>query len=43
MKIVVLSGAIKNAGDFLITERTKELLLSVYPIRALLPCLEIKK
>ena len=31
MKTVVLSGAIKNAGDFLIVERSKALLRHVYP------------
>lgn len=31
MKIILLSGAIKNSGDYLITERTKRLLSYVYP------------
>lgn len=31
MKIVLLSGAVKNAGDYLITHRTRELLKTVYP------------
>ena len=31
MKIILLSGALKNSGDFLITERTYKLLKYVYP------------
>lgn len=31
MKIILLSGAIKNSGDYLITERTRQLLEHVYP------------
>lgn len=31
MKIILLSGAIKNSGDYLITERTISLLAHVYP------------
>ncbi|MGP1348159.1 MAG: polysaccharide pyruvyl transferase family protein [Stomatobaculum sp.] len=31
MKIILLSGAIKNSGDYLITERTNDLLKYVYP------------
>lgn len=31
MKFFVLSGAVKNAGDFLIVERCKQLIKSVYP------------
>ena len=31
MRIILLSGAIKNAGDYLITERTRKLLEHVYP------------
>ena len=31
MKIVLLSGAVKNAGDYLITHRTRELMKTVYP------------
>ena len=31
MKIALLSGAVKNAGDFLITKRSIELLLDVLP------------
>ncbi len=31
MKIALLSGAVKNAGDYLITKRTKDLLKEVYP------------
>lgn len=31
MKFFILSGALKNAGDFLIVERTKRLLQRVYP------------
>lgn len=31
MKIALLSGAVKNAGDFLIVDRAKKLLKSVYP------------
>lgn len=31
MKFVLMSGAIKNAGDFLIAERSKQLLHQVYP------------
>lgn len=31
MKIVLLSGAIKNAGDYLITERAKRILQYCYP------------
>lgn len=31
MKIVLLSGALKNAGDFLITKRSHDLLKHVYP------------
>lgn len=31
MKIILLSGAIKNSGDFLITERTRLLLKYVFP------------
>ncbi|MEG1256985.1 polysaccharide pyruvyl transferase family protein [Clostridium sp.] len=31
MKIALLSGAYKNAGDFLIVKRSKELLTKVYP------------
>ena len=31
MKFVLMSGAIKNAGDFLIAERSKQLLRQVYP------------
>lgn len=31
MRIALLSGAVKNAGDFLITQRAKELLEDVFP------------
>ena len=31
MKIALLSGAVKNAGDYLITDRCFKILLSVYP------------
>ena len=31
MKISLLSGAYKNAGDFLIVSRCKELLLNIFP------------
>ena len=31
MKLAVMSGAVKNAGDFLITERAKALLQMIYP------------
>lgn len=31
MKIGILSGAVKNAGDFLIVERSKKMLQMVYP------------
>lgn len=31
IKIALLSGAIKNAGDYLIVKRSKELLCSIYP------------
>lgn len=31
MNIILLSGAIKNAGDYLIVQRSKELLKHVYP------------
>lgn len=31
LKIALLVGKIKNAGDYLIAERTKQLLKSVYP------------
>lgn len=31
MKIALLSGALKNAGDFLIVERSKKLLMKMYP------------
>lgn len=31
MQIALMSGAVKNAGDFLITERCKKLLLYKYP------------
>lgn len=31
MKIILLSGALKNSGDFLITERTYKLLKYVHP------------
>lgn len=31
MKIALLSGAVKNAGDFLIVDRAKRLIKSVYP------------
>lgn len=31
MKIALLSGALKNAGDFLIVERSKKLLQKFYP------------
>ena len=31
MKIGILSGAVKNAGDFLIVDRCKRLILSEFP------------
>lgn len=37
MKICYMTGAVKNAGDFLIEKRTEEL------IRFMLPKAEIKK
>ena len=39
MKIFLLSGAYKNAGDFLIEERTKYILSHVYPESQLCVCL----